>query len=476
MSQTDDIILSFTNPSVWLETLTELNGEPTRLEPYQVRVLNDLSPFRIVNKARQIGLSTVIAAEALHGIATKQNVKYNVISINQKEASDKIDIARNLYHSLPDELKEMGLKPVMWTDSENELSLHKPPHTSTLLSQPASAAVRGGRKDIIFDEFAHVRDAKKLYQAAMPAITRGGRMTIISTPLGQSGLFYEICSDEAAYPQYSRHNIPWWESSAHVKPGYWQEALAHAADLNDPKLRVRTYGSDILQAIWDGFGGDTQSFVTEYEATFVDETTAYFPWELIQSCVDDDGCPIWKDIPPGWEPTGQVSIGVDLAKERDESVFTVVEHFNMPDGVHKFVRFVYATQEDYDKQLDYLFTLAKKVKASRVSIDQTGVGQVFVEQAKRRAGELPGCAVEGIVFTNSNKERWATRFKGELQSRTAHLSRLTQLTRQVHGIQRTKTESNFYKFSGPRDDYFWSLMLAYYGDGRVPARIRVLGA
>jgi hypothetical protein len=39
---------------------------------------------------------------------------------------------------------------------------------------------------------------------------------------------------------------------------------------------------------------------------------------------------------------------------------------------------------------------------------------------------------------------------------------------QIHGIKRTKTENNFFKFSGVKDDYFWSLMLALYGEGYAP--------
>ena len=101
-SQTEEILAQLAEPTVFLETLTELNGEPTRLEPYQVRFLNDQSDFRLVNKSRQIGFSTVIAAEAVTKAIVKRAYKANFVSINQTEASDKIEIARNLYHSIPD--------------------------------------------------------------------------------------------------------------------------------------------------------------------------------------------------------------------------------------------------------------------------------------------------------------------------------------------------------------------------------------
>lgn len=435
----------------------------------------------MVNKSRQIGFSTIIAAESLHGAATRASYKANFVSINQKEAADKIQIARTLYHSIPDELKssEPRLKPQLWADSELELSFHLPPNVSELISQPASAAIRGGKKDIYFDEFAHVRDAKKLYNAALPAITRGdGRITIISTPLGQSGMFFDIMTKVDDYPEYSRHSIPWWECAIMcMSPEHQAEAMARWAEV-DTRSRVELWGSSKIKMIFKSFGADVQGFSTEYEATFVDELASYYPWGLIVDQVDDDAHKSWSQgshIPIAWtheQAEGEISIGVDLAKERDESVFTVVETIGEGDSAQRYPRYVYATQDPYEKQWETLEKLISRVGARRVSIDQTGVGNVFIEKA--RASRFSG-VIEGIVFNNRNKEEWATRFKGDLQLGNVHLPRHAELMRQIHGIQRVKTEAGFYKFSGkPRDDYFWSLCLALYGEGRTPVRISFL--
>lgn len=410
--------------------------------------------------------------EGAHSATTRTSYKANYVSINQDEASDKIAIARNLYHSIPDELKDVGLKPQLYTDSAYELAFHAPPHVSILHSQPASSAIRGGKKDIYFDEFAHIRDAAKLYQAALPAISRGeGRMTVISTPLGQSGLFYDICVDVDAYPGYSRHSVPWWEFTGYVKEGYYEEALAFAHEL-DTVTRIKKYARGPIIAIFEGFGNDIQQFQTEYEATFVDELSSFYPWSLIVENVDDQQG-IWKSIPPGWEPEGFVSIGIDLAKAKDESVFTVVEHIEEDGEVQRHVRFVHATQEDYEDQWRYIKGLIKRSGASRITIDQTGLGQVFVEKAKNDP-EVAGVSIEGSVFTNPKKEMWATTFKADLQKNTVHYPRIPDLLRQIHGITRVKSEAGFYKFSGKKDDYFWSLCLALYGEGRTPGRITAL--
>ena len=469
------------SPIAFLEMLTSLDGKPTVLEPYQRRFLADESLSRIVNKSRQLGFSTVIAGEALARAVMLGGYRANFVSINRDEAGDKIAIAKNFYYSMPDFLVEMGVKPKSpWNDADNELAFHSPPRTSSIISQPASAAVRGGRKDIYFDEFAHIRDARKLYQAATPATVRGdSRLTIVSTPLGQSGLFYDIFTDQKSYPSFSRHSVPWFECSAFVRPELLPEAIAYAADKTSPvwnmssEERVRHYGNDKMLGQFLNFGGDLMSFVTEFEAMFFDEADAYFTLDLIvQAKQTTDEQPIWKDLPPGWKSEGRVTIGVDLARKRDETVFTVVEHLD--DGRARVVM-CYATQEPYEKQYDKLRDLSQRANASRVTIDETGLGQMFVDWAKGSGDKKPIKNAEGVSFTNQKKEKWATTFKADLQKKRVLLIEHPQLTRQIHGIRRTRTETGLFKFEGlPHDDFFWSLCLALYGQGRRPINMSSL--
>ncbi len=424
-----------------------------------------------MNKARQIGVSLAIAAEGLHASATRSQYSANYISINEKEAKGKILYAKALYHSMPNELKEivhngLPVKPEIWNDSEDTIGFHRPPHTSLLVSQPASSAVRGGQKDIYFDEAAHIRDFGKLYQAALPAITRGeSRITVVSTPMDMSGLFYDITSDEDAYPEYSRHYIPWWESLAMCKADLYEEAQALAAMMST-EARVEKYGTDKLKTIYRSFGRDIGAFKTEYECEFVDELEAFFTWESIVDAKDDKMEFFGREIPENWEPVGSVTLGIDLAKQRDESVFTLVESVENEDGeTHHYVRWLHATQKPYQEQIEYIRSLIKRIKPARVSVDQTGVGAAIVEQ-------LTG--VEGVIFTQAKKERWATTFKGELQKGFIHIPPDKSLMDQIHGIKRTKTEGGLFKFAGKKDDYFWSLMLACYGEGRAPLKFSLL--
>lgn len=437
-----------------------------------MRFLNDRSTYRIVNKARQLGLSTIVALECTHAACTRRNYNANIVSTTQEEAADKLRIGDMLWSSIPMEFDKLGFKPIKYKNAEDVLAFHYPPYTSTITSKPATSAIRGGKKDMYYDEAAFIKEFPRLYQAGLPAITRGaGRITVISTPFGEAGLYHELWNEDAS--KWSHHKIPWWESRFMVVGGNYDavlEACYYAPDM-DTMTRVDTYGSDRLKDILHrGLRDDLIAFQTEYECMFVDEAESYYTWELVLSGKDDK-IPIRKTFPENFEPEGDISIGVDLAKERDSTVFTVVEHLD--DGTKKVI-FVYATQVDYAEQFKALKRLSQASRARRVSIDATGPGQMFFEQAQRE-GFGPDVMVEGISFTNAKKEQWATQFKGDLQDETVKYPNHSELLNQIHGIKRTKTTSNFFRFAGDKDDYFWSMMLGLYGEGWRPVKFYKIG-
>lgn len=396
------------------------------------------------------------------------------MSTTQEEAADKLAIGDQLWASIPMEMEDFGFKPIKYKNAQDALAFHMPPYTSTITSKPGTSAIRGGKKDMYYDEAAFIKEFPKLFQAGLPAITRGeGRVTVVSTPYGESGLYHELWQE----PSWSHHKVPWWESRFMVQHGIVNgepnyeavnEAIALAPEMGTLE-RVDRFGSDKLKEILHiGVRDDLIVFQTEYECMFVDEAEAYYPWDLVMSCKDED-LALWNYWPEDFETDGDISIGVDLAKERDSTVFTVVEHYS-EDGLAKMrVRYVYETQADYDEQFMSLGRLARASKARRVSIDATGPGQMFFEKAKKE-GFGPSVMVEGISFTNAKKEAWATQFKGDLQNRMVSYPAHPKLLEQTHGIKRTKTANNFFKFAGDKDDYFWSLMLGLYGEGWKPVR------
>ena len=378
-------------------------------------------------------------------------------------------------------MEPLGFKPIKYQDAQDKLAFHMPPYTSTITSKPGTSAIRGGRKDMYYDEAAFIKEFKALYQAGLPAITRGeGKVTVVSTPFGESGLYHELWNED----KWSHHKVPWWESRFMVNGAIRPDGTANYDPVLEaielaPEMgtmeRVDRFGSEKLQEILhSGLRNDLIAFQTEYECMFVDEAEAYYPWDLVMSVVDKQ-LPLWRHWPENFEWDGDgIAIGVDLAKERDATVFTVVGHWTDENNTpRKRLLYTYETQADYADQFVELQRLTQNTNARRVSIDATGPGQMFWEKA-RREGLARYVHVEGISFTNAKKEEWATMFKGDLQDNAVTLPNNKKMLEQIHGIKRTKTANNFFKFAGEKDDYFWSLMLGMYGQGTRPVKFHRL--
>jgi phage FluMu gp28-like protein len=480
-SQTDLLSLVVSDAVAWAEIVTDLGGTPIVLEPFQVNFLRDKSNLRIVKKSRQLGYSTVLSIEVTHSGIVKRNYNADVVSTGEKEANEKIVLANTLWASTPDEFAEIGLKPVRWRVAQDAIAFHGPPYTSTIVSKPASSAIRGGQKDIYVDEAAFVPKFEELWQAAAPAIVRGeGRATVISTPMGESGLYFEMWKSG----RWSMHDVPWWHSRFMVKGAMdefhagidpYKNSVAEAIELA-PMMgtleRLNRFGSTkIVNTIFrEALLEDIIKFQTEFECMFVDEADSYYPWELIKENVSAENA--WRAWKVGYETDGFFTIGVDLAKKRDKTVFTVVEHV----GGKKIVLFYYESSDTYTEQFEQLKQLVDVIKPHRISIDSGGPGAMFAEKAS--AGELESTAnIESIQFSNDLKEQWATKFKGELQmGDKVALSNHSKALEEIHSIKRKRLETGRYKFSGePHDDYFWSTMLALYGADRVPVTFSRIG-
>ena len=269
--------------------------------------------------------------------------------------------------------------------------------------------------------------------------------------------------------------VPWWHSKFMVKGGTYEdvaEAMLKAPEMGTEE-RIEKFASQKLIDILEiGFaeGKGILEFQTEFECMFVDETEAYFPYELLVACRTNDKP--WQKWPNLYQSEYPLTMGVDLASKRDSTVITVVEHG--PKKKLIYFQEISAGEQTYPEQFDTIKKLIKTIRPARISIDETGAGQYFGERARHGELETSG-AVETINFTNDMKERWATTFKGDLQTDKVEYPNHQKFFAQTHGIKRKRTETGRFKFAGDPDDFFWSAMLALYGEERVPVRFTSLG-
>lgn len=448
-----------------------LSDPPIQFDDYQREFLGDTSRFQIYLKGRQLGFSFVSAARAL---ARSQNLDdYTCIIASYKldDAKEKIRYAKQLYDALPDAYKKRKL--VDNATSLEFVSKSGRQSTGTRIIAQGKGPIRGKGSnnvlDIVLDEFAFFGsfDAP-VYTSAVPVLTRvkHGSLTLISTPLGKTGKFYEIWDGAKKYRNYKRRTVYWWDFSLLCN----DVARARVEAPHMPTLqRVEVFGTEQLHELFNAM--DLESFQQEFECAFIDDSSSYFPLEMVYSCVMDDEAQ--DDVQSEQQrlmaadfdalrrkTTGRLGAGYDVGRRRDAS-----ELISLDDTGHgKVLRFM-ATyrQSDFElqeRELDRFLEVAQPV---RLCIDENGLGMQLAEGRRKKHGGR----VEPVAFTNASKEAMAVSLHREFEKGRAGIliPNDRDLISQIVSIKRDVTSTGAFRYSVERNDKhhgdkFWALALA----------------
>lgn len=445
--------------------LPEASGvEDARWEHFQIAHLNDDSIFRIENKSRQIAWSFLSAAEAVaDAILDKRDTIFS--SINHEEAKEKIRYAKAVYENL-----ELGGLPKLIIDNQLELEFE----TGARLTSFPARPVRGRPKaNWDGDEFAHIQREREIYRGSLPIISKGGRIRIGSSPLGASGLFWEIFTESLQkYPGYTRKATPWWEVQAFCKNVREARRLAPAMATEE---RVELFGRSRIKAIFANL--PIEDFQQEYECAFVDETTAWITWAEIQAnqdqdllclkaiCRDDDIQPALQRIDDLADEIENgncedvLGFGGDIGRTRNASEFFCVglgTTNNYP------LRLMLTLQNcSFEAQEAVLKRLFTRLPIAGGEIDRNGLGMQLAENMRK---EFP-YKVREAQFTQETKKLWATDAKMLFQKRKVPIPVDRDLAYQIHSIKKIVSPSKNLIFDTDRNekhhaDKFWALALA----------------
>jgi len=160
-------------------------------------------------------------------------------------------------------------------------------------------------------------------------------------------------------------------------------------------------------------------------------------------------------------PVEDYYVGVDLGQKRDHSVVAVI----LKKSGHVFLvhlkRFPLGTE--YQAVIEYLKLVGEKFQSVRAYyIDQTGVGEVFVENL-RKAGLKN---VKGVELSLPRKSDVMTQLKQVMEQKRLHMPRDRELIVEMNAEIAEMTQAGKTKFShrsGTHDDRLWALALAVYG-------------
>lgn len=438
--------------------------EDARWEYYQLALLSDDSIFRIENKARQIAWSFTVSAKAI-AKAILFGTSSQFISINLDEASEKIRYARAIYENI-----QLGGLPKL--KRENLFGLEFD-NGARILSHPSRPPRGKARFDVILDEFAHIQHDRQIYTAALPVISKGGTLQIGSSPLGAAGVFWEIYTETMRlYPGFARKRTPWWELYAFcVNP---QEARIKAPVMLTAD-RVEMYGNGRIKAIFENML--LEDFQQEYECDFVDESTAWIPWEIIQrnqNAFSNANMKWWHAagvdqalnlIEPIREAINRNEIepalvgGIDIGRKKDLTEFIALGKTTT--GQLPMRLMVSLDRVEFDDQQRCFEQLITKLPFTRVLVDQNGLGMQLAENLGRTG------RAEGVDFTNPNKELWAVESKVQLERANVPIPSDRDLAYQIHSIKKKVTVAKNTVFDTERNekhhaDKWWALTLAIW--------------
>ncbi len=421
----------------------------TLLLRYQRDWINDRSKLKLWVKARQIGFSFVGTLGPMLECLDHKTL-WIFLSAGQRQS---LELARKAKDHL-DAMRaiEIAARGTTMTDErwgivdgvEVTQTTIEIPHTrARAIFLPANPdTARGYSGNVLGDEFAFHKDAKKIYAAVYPSITRGYSLHLGSTPFGESGMFYELATKKSGF-------------SVHTTDIY--QAVADGLNQN-PGMT----DEEFIQLLRDGCPDD-DIWEQEYCCKFISDATSYIPWELIQSAESVDAS---TDLPRYFIPRGELYLGGDIGRRKDLTVFVLLEKIGDVYWIRAIIRM---RGKSFAEQRAVVQGLMDSLPIRRLCQDSSGLGMQLAEELATHYGSS---RVEGVTFNMAVKEDLAVRTRRNFEQATLRIPQDRNLRSAIHGIRRIPTAAGHFRFDAERSeaghsDEFWALALALMAaDGR----------
>lgn len=402
---------------------------PYKPYPYSVEFLNkgfyQIDVDRCVLKSRQIGFSTIAEIEAVITGATFEDQEVAFVSNQYKNSKKLIEacgtIIKNSKYPLPYSKRNIQKQKI-----KSDTGMTLIPYSSNPDSIRGDSAVR-----VYLDEFSSVKDQDATMDAVEPKLSRGGQVTMMSTPLRNDDLFMKTFSSmrSGALAGNVFYCPLFDESEVDINVSLTAQTLNPIC----PDIDLRRVETVRLKSI--------NRFLQEYMCQPVDELNAYYPYDLILECTKRE--PIYSN------GTGDVTImGLDHALVHDETSFVINRISD--NGINNIV-YIETTQDEYHDQLRRCAELYVKYGVNQIRADATGEMGIQVERDLRKRF---GHTVTGVKYTNTIKGEMAMRLKYLMQNTkngmlpSIKLPDNSEMIAQLHNMKVEVSQSGNTKYSG----------------------------
>lgn len=482
--------------------------------PYQADWILDDSPLKILEKSRQVGMTLATAYGAVRRHVSKAN-RWDTWAASRDELQAKLFIVdcKKFAQMLAPACDFFGNVVICEekVDAFASLRFSDGRAINSLSSSVNSQAGKRGSR--ILDEFALHADQKNLYTTALPGITWGGQLEILSTHRGSNNFFNKlICEvrDGGNPKNFSYHRVTLQDA---LEQGFLDKLKAK---LTEQDGRVQMSEGEYFDAVRNGCP-DSESFLQEYMCVPADDRSSFIGSDMVANCEyaapgageifeENYGCDASPDVPgmqrggrfvvrddssgslerksmerekplhnSNWEwedfssQMGECFLGVDIGRSHDLTVFWLLEKRGKILLTRKVLCMKNAPFSAQESELQKFFAL---VHLRRVCIDQTGIGRQFFERSAEHFGKY---RVEGVTFTNITKERLAYQLRDVFEGGMIKIPSDDFIRADLRSVKRETTFAGNIRFAGDRGknghaDRFWALALAIHaacGDKRM---------
>jgi phage FluMu gp28-like protein len=418
------------------------------LYDYQRRWLQDRSRFKAAMYARQTGKTFTTTLEVVddsfEAMVTGKRSRWVILSRGERQAREAMEegVKRHLKaYQIGFESSEGDEVFGETRVTQLEVTLPQGGRITALPANPDTA--RGFSANVFLDEFAFHQKDREIWKALFPVISAGWKLRVASTPNGKGNKFHEIMTGQDE--TWSRHIVT------------IVQAVADGLPRDVEQLRAAI--------------NDEDAWAQEFMLEWLDEASAWLPYELISACEDA------KAGHPVLYAGGGVFVGVDIGRRQDLFVIYVLELVGDVLWERERVELRRASFAEQDDALDDIFA---RYRVLRCCMDQTGMGEKPVEDAQRRHGSM---RVEGVLMTAPTQLRLATLAKEAFEDRRVRIAEGDpRLRADLHKIRKVVGPTGIPRFVADRDegghaDRAWALFLALAAAASpvAPIEYRALG-
>ncbi len=415
----------------------DIDGQKAAVPLYKFQKdwIQDHSVLKIGNMSRQIGKSFSATLEVVDD-AIETGKDWILISAGErqsKELMSKVKMHCQAYEIASSDIESDsfpafdGDRYIRYT----VLTIYLP-NGARIIALPANPdTVRGYSGNVLLDEFAFHKDPKAIWAAIVPAISRGYKIRVISTPQGIGNKFHSLVTGDNSWSK-------------------------HAVDIYTAVAQGVPHNIKVLKDAID----DEEIWSQEYEIKFIDAASTLLSYELIASCQDltlqtefdyEDFDLASFEL----ETANPLYLGYDVGRKKDRSVLWLNE---LVGDIYINRLLLTINKVKFKAQEELLWSVIDKVRANRANIDETGLGMQLAENTVDRYDPY---RIEAVTFTNATKNDMATRMLRTFQDRRFRIPVSRVLRDDLHSVKKVNLPGGGIRYDAERTkeghaDRFWA--------------------